>query len=71
LGKASQYQNLSEVLHDLKNGSSSLYDKAVSTVTDVRATIAALKPPARKFVDEVKFDLIEFFNVKMGKFKFK
>ncbi|KAI6177267.1 Fatty-acid and retinol-binding protein 7 [Aphelenchoides bicaudatus] len=52
LSKASQYQNLSEVLHDLRNGSSTLYDKAVNIVTDVRATVAALKPPARKFVDE-------------------
>jgi hypothetical protein len=53
LSKASQYQNLSEVLYDLRNGSSTLYDKAVNIVTDVRATVAALKPPARKFVDEV------------------
>lgn len=53
LTKASQYQNLSEVLHDLRNGSSTLYDKAVSIVTDVRATVAGLKPKSRKFVDDV------------------
>ncbi|KAI6239083.1 Fatty-acid and retinol-binding protein 7 [Aphelenchoides fujianensis] len=52
LGKSSQYGNLSEVLTDLRNGSSTLYDKAVSLVTDVRGTVAALSPPARKFVDE-------------------
>lgn len=55
LSKASQYQNLSEVLQDVRNGSSTLYDKSVKIVTDVRATVAALKPAARKFVDEVCF----------------
>jgi hypothetical protein len=52
LSKASEYQNLSEVLHDLKNGSSTLYDRAVSLVTEIRTTISALSPKARKFVDE-------------------
>ncbi|KAI6188520.1 Fatty-acid and retinol-binding protein 7 [Aphelenchoides besseyi] len=52
LGKTSQYTNLSEVLTDLRNGSSTLYDKAVGLVTDIRGTVAALSPPARKFVDE-------------------
>ncbi|KAI6215387.1 Fatty-acid and retinol-binding protein 7 [Aphelenchoides besseyi] len=52
LGKTSQYTNLSEVLTDLRNGSSTLYDKAVGLVTDVRGTVAALSPSARKFVDE-------------------
>ena len=47
---------LSSVLTDLKNGSSALYDKAVSIVTDVRGTVAALSPPARNFLDEVRGD---------------
>lgn len=53
LSKSFTYTNVSEVLTDLRNGSSTLYNKAVNIVTSMRKTIASLSPPARKFVDEV------------------
>lgn len=51
--KASTYNNVSEVLADLKNGSATLYDKAVSFVTNFRQTLSELKPNATKFVEDV------------------
>nr|AMQ99048.1 fatty acid and retinol binding protein 2 [Heterodera avenae] len=52
LAKADTYQNTSQVLQDLRNGSSTLYDKAVQVVTSIRAIVAGLNAPARTFVDE-------------------
>jgi hypothetical protein len=42
-----------DVLADLRNGSSTLYDKTVGIVAQMRQTIASLSKPARAFVDEV------------------
>ncbi|KAL3117108.1 hypothetical protein niasHT_007511 [Heterodera trifolii] len=52
LAKADTYQSTGEVLQDLRNGSSTLYDKAVQVVTSVRGIVAKLSVPARTFVDE-------------------
>uniref|UniRef100_A0A1I7ST76 Fatty-acid and retinol-binding protein 1 n=1 Tax=Bursaphelenchus xylophilus TaxID=6326 RepID=A0A1I7ST76_BURXY len=52
LSKGSTYNNVSEVLNDLKNGSSSLYDKAVALVTDFRSTMSKLGSNSTKFIDE-------------------
>lgn len=53
LSKGSTYNDVGEVLNDLRNGSSTLYDKSVSIVTSLRETVAKLSPPARKFIDDV------------------
>jgi hypothetical protein len=52
LSKSSTYENVSQVLSDLKNGSKPLYDKAVGVVTGLRSTIASLGKSARQFVDD-------------------
>ncbi|CAD5215668.1 unnamed protein product [Bursaphelenchus okinawaensis] len=52
LSKGSTYSNVSEVLNDIKNGSQSLYDKAVALVTDFRGTMSKLGANSTKFIDE-------------------
>ncbi|KAI3410175.1 hypothetical protein GPALN_006533 [Globodera pallida] len=52
LAKADSYTSTSEVLKDLRNGSSTLYDRAVQVVTSLRSIIARLSPPARTYIDE-------------------
>uniref|UniRef100_A0A914HUV4 Fatty-acid and retinol-binding protein 1 n=1 Tax=Globodera rostochiensis TaxID=31243 RepID=A0A914HUV4_GLORO len=52
LAKADSYTSTSELLEDLRNGSSTLYDRAVQVVTSLRSIIARLSPPARTYIDE-------------------
>uniref|UniRef100_A0A183CEQ5 DUF4476 domain-containing protein n=1 Tax=Globodera pallida TaxID=36090 RepID=A0A183CEQ5_GLOPA len=52
LAKADSYTSTSEVLKDLRNGSSTLYDRAVQVVTSLRSIITRLSPPARTYIDE-------------------
>ncbi|KAI1721113.1 nematode fatty acid retinoid binding protein (Gp-FAR-1) domain-containing protein [Ditylenchus destructor] len=52
LSKADNYTSVKEVLLDLRNGSTTLYDKTVGIVTQMRSTIASLSKPARGFVDQ-------------------
>uniref|UniRef100_A0A915CTT8 Uncharacterized protein n=1 Tax=Ditylenchus dipsaci TaxID=166011 RepID=A0A915CTT8_9BILA len=52
LSKSTSYTSVREVLADLRNGSTTLYDKTVGIVGQMRQTIASLSPSARAFVDE-------------------
>lgn len=52
LSNSASYSNVSQLLQYLRNESSTLYNKAVESVTGIRKTIAGLSPSARSFVDE-------------------
>jgi hypothetical protein len=43
----------SDFFEDMRNGSTTLYDKTVGLVTGLRQTVAQLSPSARAFVDQV------------------
>jgi len=57
LSKGSSYTSVRDLLADLRMNSTTLYDKTVAIVSQMRQTIASLSKPARAFIDDTATQL--------------